>query len=121
MDNQATEHIKKILTEQQCKLQLIELHNHHMNAAERAIQTFKDAFITVLVITDANFPIQLWDKIALQVQDTLNLLCALQINPVISAYKVLNHPYDWNRYPLAPLGCKVDVYEDGDTRGSWAS
>ncbi len=29
--------------------------------------------------------------------------------------------YDWNRYPLAPLGCKAVVYEDGNTRGSWAS
>jgi hypothetical protein len=42
------------------------------------------------------------------------------INPAISAYEALNGPYDWNRYPLAPLGCKAIVYEDGDTRGSWA-
>jgi hypothetical protein len=121
MDNQATKHINKILTEQQCKLQLIEPHNHCMNAAERAIQTFKDAFITTLATTDADFPIQLWDKIAPQVQDTLNLLRALQINPAISVYKSLNGPYDWNRYPLTPLGCKAVVYEDGGTRGSWAS
>ncbi len=26
-----------------------------------------------------------------------------------------------NRYPLAPLGYKAVIYEDGDTRGSWAS
>jgi hypothetical protein len=34
MDNQATKHIKKFLTEEQCKLQLVEPHNHRMNAAE---------------------------------------------------------------------------------------
>ena len=28
MDNQATKHIKKFLTEEQCKLQLVEPHNH---------------------------------------------------------------------------------------------
>jgi hypothetical protein len=52
MDNQATKHIKAFLTEQQCQLQLVELHNHRLNAAERAIQTFKDAFIAVLTTTD---------------------------------------------------------------------
>ncbi len=56
-----------------------------------------------------------------QVQDTLNMMHTLRINPAISACEALNGPYDWNRYPLAPLGCKAIVYEDGDTRGSWAS
>jgi hypothetical protein len=43
MDNQATKQIKIFLTEEDCKLQLVEPHNHRVNAAERAIQTFKDA------------------------------------------------------------------------------
>ncbi len=34
MDNQATKHIKKFLTEHECKLQLVEPHNHRINAAE---------------------------------------------------------------------------------------
>ncbi len=59
MDNQATKHIKALLTEQQCKLQLIEPYNHRMNAVERAIQTFKDAFIAALATTDSDFPLQL--------------------------------------------------------------
>ncbi len=66
MDNQATKHIKAFLTEQQCKLQLVEPHNHRMNAAERAIQTFKDAIIVALATTDSKFPLQLWDKITPQ-------------------------------------------------------
>jgi hypothetical protein len=61
MDNQATKHIKKILNENKCKLQLVEPHNHRVNVAERAIQTFKDAFIAALATTDSNFPLQLWD------------------------------------------------------------
>jgi hypothetical protein len=52
MDNQATTHIKKFLTEEQCKLQLVEPHNHQMNAAAKAIQTWKDAFIATLATTD---------------------------------------------------------------------
>jgi hypothetical protein len=121
MDNQAMKHIKKILNKNKCKLLLVEPHNHRVNAAERAIQTFKDAFIAALATTDSNFPLQLWDWLMPQVQDTLNMMRTSRINPAISAYEDLNGPYDWNRYPLAPLGCKAFIYEDGDTRGLWAS
>ena len=115
MDNQATKHIKKFLTENDCKLKIVEPHNHCMNAAERAIQTFKAAFIAALATTDSDFPLQLWDRLTPQVKDTLNLLRASRVDPTKSAYEVLNGPYDWNHYPLAPLGCKAAVYKDGDT------
>ena len=121
MDNQATKYIKKFLTEEECKLQLVEPHNHRVNAAERAIQTFKDAFIAALATTDRDFPLQLWDQLTPQVMTCLNLLRPSRIDPTKSAHEILHGPYDWNRYPLAPLGCKAVVYEDGDTRGSWAS
>jgi hypothetical protein len=45
---------------------------------------------------------------------------ASKINPTISAHESLNGPYDWNRYLLAFLGCKAVIYQDGNTRGSWA-
>jgi hypothetical protein len=57
MDNQATKYIKQFLDKNKCKLQLVKPHNHHVNAAERAIQTFKDALIAALATTDSNFPI----------------------------------------------------------------
>ena len=63
MDNQCTIQIKKFLTENDCKLMLVEPHNHRVNAAERAIQTFKDHFISALATTDSEFPLQLWDNI----------------------------------------------------------
>jgi hypothetical protein len=99
----------------------MEPHNHRVNAAEHAIQTFKDAFIAALATIDSNFPMQLWDRLTPQVKDMLNMMRASRINPAISAYEALNGSYDWNRYPLAPLECKAVVYEDGDTRGLWAS
>jgi hypothetical protein len=52
MDNQVTKHIKKILTKEESLLQLVKLHNHRVNAAEWAIQTFKDMFIAALATTD---------------------------------------------------------------------
>ncbi len=85
---------------------IVEPHNHRVNSAERAIQTFKDAFIAALATTDQDFPLQLWDKLTPQVQDTLNLLRASRSNPDILAYEALNGPYNWDPYPLAPQDAK---------------
>ena len=80
MDNQATNHIKAFLMEQQRQFQLVKLHNHWLNAAKRAIQTFKDVFIAALTTTNSIFPLQLWDKITPQVQNTLNMMRVSYIN-----------------------------------------
>ena len=101
MDNQAMKYIKNILTKKESNLQLVEPHNHRVNTTEWAIQTFKDAFIAGLATTDQDFPLQLWDRLAPQVQDTLNLIRASRINPNISAFEALNGPYNWDWYPLA--------------------
>ncbi len=74
MDNQATKAIKSYLTPKQCCLQLIKPGNHRINAAEQAIQTLKNRFIGALGTTNVDFSIQLWDKLAPQVQDSINLL-----------------------------------------------
>jgi hypothetical protein len=120
MDHQATKAIKAYLTPQQVTLQLVEPHNHRVNAAERAIQTFKNQFIGAIGTTDSKFSIQLWDKLAPQVQDCINLLRRLPISPDKSAYETLEGPYDSNHYPLAPLGTRAIIYKDSDTQASWA-
>ena len=121
MDNQATEYIKKFLPTKDCALLVVEPHNHWVNAAKRAIQTFKDAFIVALATTDSEFPLQLWDKLAPQVQNTLNLLRQARSNPNILAYEALDGPYNWDRYPLPPPGCKAIIYKAPAVQGSWAS
>jgi hypothetical protein len=112
---------KKILTANDCNLLLVEPHNHHVNAAKHAIQTFKDHFISALVTTDSEFPLQLWDKLTFQVENTLNLMQASRIDPNMSAYEAIWGPYNWNRFPLAPLGCKAVIYKSPDAQGLWGS
>jgi hypothetical protein len=92
MDNQCTKQIKKNLTANDCDLMLVESHNHHVNAAERAIQTFKDHFISALATTDSKFPLQLWDKLTSQVKNTLNLMRASHIDPSMLAYEAIRGP-----------------------------
>ncbi len=120
MDNQATKAIKSYLTPQQCCLQLVKPSNHCVNASEQAIQTFKIRFTGALGTTNVDFPIQLWNKLAPQVQDSINLLRHSQIDPTKSVHELLEGPYNWNRYPLAPLGTKAVIYEDASTRALWA-
>jgi hypothetical protein len=95
MDNQAKKIIKAYLKPQDLTLQLVEPHNHHVNAAEHAIQTFKNRFIGALGTTDFDFAIQLWDKLTPQVQYSINLLHRSRIKPNVSAYKALEGPYGW--------------------------
>jgi hypothetical protein len=118
MDNQATKAIKAYLTPQQVTLQLVEPHNHRVNTAERAIQTFKHRFIGALGTTDSKFPIQLWDKLAPQVHDCINLLRSSRISPDKSAYETLEGPYNFNCYPLAPLWTRAIICKDSDTQAS---
>ncbi len=121
MDYQASCQIKQFLTKNKCNILLIKPHNQRVNAAKHAVQTFKDHFISALATMDSEFPLQLWDQVTPQVKNTLNLLHRSRINPPKSAYEALHGPYDWNRFPLAPLGCKAVIYElpgHGDSCGS---
>ena len=119
-DNQATTPIKAYLKEAGCRWQLVEPINHRVNAAERAIQTFKNHFISGLCSTDSEWPIQLWDQFVKQAVITLNILRTSHIDPTKSAYHQLNgHKYDWNAYPMAPPGTQARIYEDPDSSTSW--
>lgn len=64
-DNQAATPIKAYLKEETTKWQFVEPSNHQVNAAERAIQTFKNHFISGLCLTDREWPLQLWDQLQL--------------------------------------------------------
>ena len=73
MENQATKVVKAYLLPRDVTLQLVEPHNHRVNAAERAIQTFKNRFVSALGTTNADFSIQLWDKLTPQVYKTRSI------------------------------------------------
>jgi hypothetical protein len=101
-------------------IHLVPPHNHRVNAAERAIATFKEHFISALATVDKNCPLQLWDDFLPQVELTLNLLRFSRRDPTKSANEEVNGKFDYNKTPLAPLGTKELVYEDPANRASWA-
>eukprot|EP00956_Cyclotella_meneghiniana_P014140 scaffold21040_cov41-Cyclotella_meneghiniana.AAC.5 len=121
-NNQAAKPIKAYLDKEQSQWQFVEPNNHRVNAAERAIQTYKNHFISGLCTTDRDWPLQLWDTLTEQALITLKILRTSRVDPTKSAYHQLHgHKYDWNAHPSAPPGTKAVGYESPATRASWGS
>ena len=108
----------KGLMRSECMLELVPPHCHRRNIAEAAIKNFKNHFISILVGTDPNFPLKLWDKLLPQTELTLNLLRQSNATPTISAQAHLFRNFDFNRMPLAPMGCAVQIHEESSQRRS---
>eukprot|EP00804_Cyclotella_cryptica_P020074 CCRYP_014880-RH/>CCRYP_014880-RH protein AED:0.12 eAED:0.12 QI:0/-1/0/1/-1/1/1/0/1096 len=94
---------------------------HRRNAAEVAIRNFKSHFLSVLAGVAPTFPPSLWDRLLPQTEITLNLLRQSNATPTVSAYAHLCGPFNYNKMPLAPMGCEVQVHEKTNKRGTWAS
>ena len=110
LDNEAPEALKQAIRENHCRVELTPADQHRRNAAERAIQTFKGHFIAVLAGVSDDFPINRWDELVPQAVLTLNLLRQANVAPTISAYAYHHGSFDYNRMPLAPMGCAVQFH-----------
>jgi hypothetical protein len=73
-DDQASNVIKQYLTSKQYDLMLVKPNNNRVNAAKRAILTFKNNFVSVLATTDSKVPLQVWDCLNPHVETLLNML-----------------------------------------------
>ena len=83
---------------------------HQRNAAEVATQNFKTHFLSVLAGVADGFPPSLWDRLLPQTKIMLNLRRQSSATPTVSAYAHLNGLFDYNKMPLAPMGCAVQVH-----------
>ena len=108
------------MEEENENFQLVPPHLHRQNAAERAIQTFKNHFIAGIVSTHKDFPLHLWCRILPQAIVTLNLLRPSRINPTLSAHAQIHGQFNFNATPFAPPGTKVIVHQKPTIRKSWA-
>jgi hypothetical protein len=74
LDNDASAALKNFFTANNIAYQLVPPHCHRRNAAERAVRTFKEHFVTGLSSVDLAFPLHLWDRLLPQAEIILNLL-----------------------------------------------
>ena len=96
LDNECPGGLKNFLRESSVKFQLVPPYLHRTNAAERAIQTYKDHLITGLSSCNPNPPLHLWDRLIPHDTLTLNLLRLFCLNPRLSAKAQLNGAFDFN-------------------------
>jgi hypothetical protein len=120
LDNKVSENTKNHIRDT-CKfdMELVPPGCHQRNAAE-AICNIKAHFLSVLAGIANNFPPSLWDRLLPQTKITINLIRQSNATPKVSAYAHLSRPFDYNKMPLAPMGCEAQVHEKTDKRGTWA-
>jgi hypothetical protein len=107
LDNEASNALKRTIRDKDIDFQLVPPHTHRRNAAERAIQTFKNHFVPCLCTAVKHFPMRPWDRLMQQAMTTVNLLRTLHLHPLLSSKAHLNGPFDFNGTPLAPLGTPI--------------
>jgi hypothetical protein len=121
LDNETSTELIEAIESKGIDYQIASPGDHRLNHAERAIQTFKNHFISTLYGTDSTFPANQWCQLIRQAVMILNMCRASRINPKLSAYHQIWGNFDFNRTPMAPPGCKVIVHERGLERGAWVS
>ena len=104
LDNELSDDMRQAIQATDTAIQRVPPHNHRRNAAERAIQTFKNHFIAGLATADPKFPLREWDRLIPQAILTLNIMRECRINPKLSAYAYLFGQFNFNATPLAPPG-----------------
>ena len=106
LGNEISENMKNHIRDTyRFQLEMVPPGCHRRNAAEVAIRNFKSHFLSVLAGTADNFPPSLWDRLLPQTEITLNLLRQSNATPTVSAYAHLSGPFNYNKMPLAPMGC----------------
>jgi hypothetical protein len=122
LDNECSaEYIRTITEDWKATYQLVPPDVHRRNLAERAIQTFKAHFLSILAGLSKAFPNYLWDKLLPQTELTLNLLRQSTIAPDMSAWEFYNKaPFNFDATPIGPCGCPVIIHNKPNKRASWA-
>jgi hypothetical protein len=97
-------------------------YDHRGLKGENAVKAWKHHFIATLYTVDPTFPTENWEDLVPHSEDMLNLLRSYSPNNAISAYEGIHgHKYDFDAYPLAPLGCLVSVFQNPQQRTAWGN
>ena len=121
LDNEISHHMKDDMRDKyHFTLELVPPGCHHCNAAEVAIRNFKAHFLSILAGTAYSFSPSLWVCLLPQTKMTLHLLRQSNATPTVLVYAHLSSPFDYNKVPLAPMGCEVRLHEKTDKHSTWA-
>jgi hypothetical protein len=55
-----------------------------------------------------------------QTEITVNLIRQSNTTPNVLVYAHLSGPFDYNKMPLAPMGCNAQIHKKTNKCGTWA-
>ena len=119
LDNECLAAMKSCIHGNGITYELVPPGQHRRNQAERAIQTFKSHFISILAGVDDKFPLSLWCHLLEPAELTLNLLRQSRVAPNVSAFAHVHGNHNYMRKPFAPIGCAIQTHVKPDDRLSW--
>jgi hypothetical protein len=121
LHNEVSENTKNHIPDT-CKLdmELVPPGCHRCNAVKVAIRNFKAHFLSILAGAANNFPPNLWDWLLPQTEIMINLIQQSNATLNILAYAHLSGPFNYNKMPLAPIGCEAQVHEKTNKCSTWA-
>jgi hypothetical protein len=96
--------LKNFFTANDVEYQFVPPHCHRRNAAEQAIRTFKEHFVSGISYVDPTFPLHLWDRLLPQAEITLHRLRTSRLHPQLSAEAHFHGLVDYNKTAFAPPG-----------------
>lgn len=119
LDNEASQALKNIINKENIWYQLPPPGNKRKNNAERAIQTYKNHYISGLATVHPDFPLNLWDQLIEHGEITLNLMRQSRQHPHLSSYEHVCGHFDYNATPLVPPGQRAVAHIRTENRASW--
>ncbi len=121
LDNGQSEYMKNRIPDMwKFDMELVPPGCHWRNAAEVAICNFKAHFFRVIACVAGNFPPNLWDPLLPQTKIMINLIWKYNATSNVLAYTHLSGPFDYNKMPLAPMGCEAQVHKKSGNCGTRA-
>ena len=73
LDNECSKAVQTYVKRRNTIIQLVEPHNHQVNAAETSVKAAKYPLLAALATVNPQCPTQLWDKFLPRVELSLNL------------------------------------------------
>jgi hypothetical protein len=64
---------------------------------------------------------RLWDKLLPQTILTPYLFCQSNVAPTVSAWQNIHGPFDYDKMPLALMGCAVQIHKSSEQQEIWAA
>jgi hypothetical protein len=110
LDNECSAKFKECIAKNGMNHKLVPPNCHHRNIAKRAIQRFKNNFVSILSGINNRFPLSLWCHLVHPEELAGNLLQQINIAPKVSMYAHAHCPWETllHEMPICTSGMRGD-------------